>query len=138
MCRMATLWEWWREHRCLLDRQISCGCTWSSRRPRAQRSCARHLRKKRDNFSRGSMPDKRFLLLLIFCAQLCGAVTRHYYITAEDVPWDYAPSHRDLIHGAPLPKDWVNDTKYNKTRFFEYTDNTFKTRKPQPDWLGIL
>ena len=37
-----------------------------------------------------------------------------------------------------FPKDWTDDTKYNKTRYFEYTDNTFKTRKPQPEWLGIL
>jgi hypothetical protein len=84
------------------------------------------------------MASKRIFLLLIFCAQLCSAVTRHYYITAEDVPWNYAPSQRDLIHGTPLPKDWINDTKYNKTRYFEYTDNTFKVRKPQPEWLGIL
>jgi manganese oxidase len=81
---------------------------------------------------------KRLFLLIFFCAQLCAAVTRHYYITAEDVPWDYAPSHKDLIHGMPLGKDWINDTKYDKIRFFEYTDNTFKTRKPQPEWLGIL
>jgi len=77
-------------------------------------------------------------LLAVIGALPCGAVTRHYYITAEDVPWDYAPSHRDLIHGTPLPPDWADGTKYNKTRYFEYTDNTFKTRKPQPEWLGIL
>jgi hypothetical protein len=29
----------------------------------------------------------------------CMAATRLYYIAAENVTWDYAPSGRDLIHG---------------------------------------
>ncbi len=78
------------------------------------------------------------LFFSALCVLPCGAVTRHYYIAAEDVSWDYAPSHRDLIHGGPLGKDWNGDTKWNKTRFIAYTDATFKIRKPQPEWLGIL
>jgi Multicopper oxidase len=66
------------------------------------------------------------------------AKTRHYYIAAEDATWDYAPSGRDLIHGMPIPEPWSTQTKWVKTRYFEYTDATFSTRKPQPAWLGIL
>ena len=57
------------------------------------------------------------------------AATRHYYIAAEDVTWDYAPSHRDLIHAINLPAIWDAKTAFKKTRFIEYTDDTFTTRK---------
>jgi len=66
------------------------------------------------------------------------AATRHYYIAAEDVTWDYAPSGRDLLSGRPLPSPWGQHTKWPKTRYVEYTDATFSVRKPQPEWLGIL
>ncbi len=75
---------------------------------------------------------------ILLCAPQCQAATRHYYIAAEDVQWDYAPSHRDLTHGSTLPVPWVKKTEYPKTRYIEYTDKTFTVRKPQPEWLGIL
>ncbi len=75
--------------------------------------------------------------LLGVAVTICSATTRHYYIAAEDVTWDYAPSKRDLIHAQPLPPPWAQ-TEYAKTRYIEYTDSTFTTRKPQPQWLGIL
>jgi len=85
----------------------------------------------------------KFLWSLLFLnailgAQLCSAATRHYYIAAEDSNWDYAPSKRDLIHGSHLPMPWSQQTQWPKTRFIEYTDTTFSTRKPQPEWLGVL
>lgn len=64
--------------------------------------------------------------------------TRTYFIAAEDVSWDYAPSGHDLIDGLPIPLPWRNRTVWPKTRYIEYTDATFTVRKPQPDWLGIL
>ena len=63
---------------------------------------------------------------------------RHYYIAAEDVFWDYAPTGRDLIHSGLIPKPWTNFTRWRKTRYIEYTDGTFASRKPQPEWLGVL
>src|ERR1700689_5278830 len=68
----------------------------------------------------------------------CMAATRHYYIGAEDLTWDYAPSGRDLIHGGVIPRPWTLQTQWPKTRYIEYTDSTFSTRKPQAEWLGIL
>jgi hypothetical protein len=68
----------------------------------------------------------------------CAAATRHYYIAAEDVTWDYAPSGRDLIHGGIIPYPWTLQTRWAKTRYIEYTDATFSTVKPQAEWLGIL
>src|SRR5262249_20479141 len=77
--------------------------------------------------------------MLFACSALSFATkTRHYYIAAEDIAWDYAPSGRDLIHGVAVPSPWNAQTRWNKTRYIEYTDATFSGRKPQPDWLGIL
>jgi FtsP/CotA-like multicopper oxidase with cupredoxin domain len=79
------------------------------------------------------------LVALLVLPPLCFAgKTREYFIAAEDVPWDYAPSSRNLMHGQPLPQPWINRTRWNKTRYIEYTDATFSARKPQPIWLGIL
>ena len=66
------------------------------------------------------------------------AATRHYYLAAEDVIWDYAPGGQDVTHGRQIPPPWAGHTQWNKTRYIEYTDSTFSIRKPQPSWLGIL
>jgi len=80
--------------------------------------------------------------LIVWCCFLfaipVSAATRHYYIAAENVTWDYAPSGRDLLYGRPVPLPWATRTKWAKTRYIEYTDDTFSVRKPQPEWLGIL
>lgn len=75
---------------------------------------------------------------LVLAISPCFADTRHYYIAAEDVTWDYAPSGHDLMHGGVIPRPWTAQTKWAKTRYIEYTDATFTTKKPQPEWLGIL
>ncbi len=75
---------------------------------------------------------------LVLTAAASEAATREYFIAAEDVPWDYAPAGKDLTHHAPLPSEVDGHTKWHKTRFIEYTDAEFQTRKAQPAWLGIL
>jgi hypothetical protein len=84
------------------------------------------------------VPDLLFAWTMLWTLTPCMAVTRHYYIAAEDVTWDYAPSGRDLMHGGVIPQPWTTQTRWPKTRYIEYTDATFSTRKPQPEWLGIL
>ncbi|MGA7593412.1 MAG: multicopper oxidase domain-containing protein [Candidatus Sulfotelmatobacter sp.] len=78
------------------------------------------------------------LFFFLFSVSTCFAVTRHYYIAAEDVTWDYAPSGMNLLSALPIRQPWSNHLQWPKTRFIEYTDDTFTTKKPQPDWLGIL
>jgi hypothetical protein len=75
-----------------------------------------------------------FFLLVLTSA----AATRHYYIAAEDVTWDYAPSGRNLLNGTPIPQSIALKLQWPKSRFVEYTDNSFTVKKPQPEWLGIL
>jgi multicopper oxidase len=77
-------------------------------------------------------------VLLLFHAHGANAAIRNYYIAAENVSWDYAPSGLDLMHGSEIPFPWTIHRKWPKTRFIEYTDGTFTKRKPQPEWLGIL
>jgi manganese oxidase len=78
------------------------------------------------------------LLIASFSFSNCFAVTRHYYIAAEDVPWNFAPSGMNLLRALPIPHPWSAKLEWPKTRFIEYTDDTFTTKKPQPEWLGIL
>ena len=66
------------------------------------------------------------------------AATRHYYIAAEDVTWNYAPSGYNLLNGNVIPQPWSLKLQWPKTRFIEYTDDRFTVRKPQVEWLGIL
>jgi manganese oxidase len=64
--------------------------------------------------------------------------TRHYYVAAEELLWDFAPSGADLVHGGAIPAPWATNTKWRKVRYIEYTDGSFSVRKSQPQWLGVL
>jgi manganese oxidase len=75
---------------------------------------------------------------VLFAVSSSLATTRHYYIASEDVTWDYAPSGHNLLNGNVLLQPWQLKRQWPKSRFIEYTDDTFKTPKPQPVWLGIL
>jgi len=80
------------------------------------------------------------IAIIIFATLASAQTTRHYYIQAEDVFWDFAPTGQDLVHGGgeAIPGPWTNHHQYWMVRYIEYTDATFSTRKPQPEWLGIL
>ena len=70
--------------------------------------------------------------------------TRKSYIAAEEVDWDYAPSGWDNWLGLPLrhsPRAQSADytkhgTKWRKALYIGYTDGTFQTKIPQPEWQG--
>ena len=76
--------------------------------------------------------------------------TRTYYIAAEEVQWDYAPSGRDEAMGMPfdaIAKGFTETSAnhigrvYKKAVYHEYTDATFTTIKPREakdSYLGIL
>src|SRR5262245_36011693 len=66
-------------------------------------------------------------------------VTRTYYIAADEVEWDYAPSGVNLIAGRPFndeekkymePGPTLIGRRLKKAQYREYTDGTFKTLKP--------
>jgi manganese oxidase len=77
-------------------------------------------------------------------------VTHTYYIAADEVQWDYAPSGINQITGKPFEgeaKVFVENGPqrigrvYWKAIYREYTDETFTTLKPRPaEWehLGMM
>ena len=106
--------------------------------------------KPRDCFKASAIPLA--LLLAGGCAARApnGGITRTYYVAADEVLWDYAPTDTNRISGAPwspLDKEFVEQRPdrvghvYKKAVYHEYTDSTFTTLKPRPpEWehLGIL
>jgi FtsP/CotA-like multicopper oxidase with cupredoxin domain len=82
-------------------------------------------------------------LVVLASAHPSQARERTYYIAADEVVWNYAPSGRDLIEQKPLPAlmplqlGW----SYRKAVYREYTDASFrhlKPRAPEDAYLGIL
>uniref|UniRef100_A0A3B4GZ41 Hephaestin-like 1b n=1 Tax=Pundamilia nyererei TaxID=303518 RepID=A0A3B4GZ41_9CICH len=84
-------------------------------------------------------------------SMLTGGVVRNYYLAAEKVLWNYAPSGRDLISNVSLTEaDSPSDVffgrddgrlggQYIKVIYKEYTDDTFTTEKSADlGHLGLL
>lgn len=77
-------------------------------------------------------------------------VTRTYFIAADKVEWDYAPSGTNVIAGRPFNEDekafmepgpTVIGRRQKKAIYREYADESFKTLKPRTaEWehLGYL
>jgi len=72
---------------------------------------------------------------------------RTYFLQAEEVDWDFAPSGKNQITGQPFgdqENTFVQNGPdrigkvYIKALYREYTDSSFRTRKPQPASLGSL
>lgn len=76
--------------------------------------------------------------------------TRVYYIAADEVVWDYAPTGMNQAEGRPfddVEKKWMEPGKHvtgrkaKKAIYREYTDSSFTTLKPRPaawEHLGFL
>lgn len=79
-----------------------------------------------------------------------GGVVRTYYVAAQEVDWDYAPTNTNKITGKPwagleafvmTSADDRIGRIHRKAVFREYTDSTFAQEKPRPpEWehLGLL
>jgi len=97
-----------------------------------------------------------FCLSIVACAAQQGqpaastGKTRTYYISADEVEWDYAPHNMDHMTGKPFDKAtmiFVEKGKdrigqvYRKAIYREYTDATFRALKPRPaeyEHMGML
>ena len=91
-------------------------------------------------------------LILLALSPLSEGATRNYFIAAEEVVWDYAPSYpKNPMHNGEFTSDEQlfvsgNDQdrighRYYKARYVEYTDASFTHPKAVPEeWshLGIL
>ncbi|WIA14174.1 hypothetical protein OEZ85_002716 [Tetradesmus obliquus] len=74
-------------------------------------------------------------------------ITRTYYLAADSIDWDYAPSGRDLCHNreftgaAELYTLQGIGTKYKKAVYRQYKDSSFKELKPRgpaEEHMGLL
>ena len=109
---------------------------------------------------------RRFVLslkIVVFCALsviLCAPIaaasaapqgkTRTYYVAADEVTWNYAPSGRDEAMGMPfdsIDKTFTENgphrigSVYKKAVYREYTDGSFATLKKRPAdeaYLGMM
>ncbi|XP_046574976.1 hephaestin-like protein [Haliotis rubra] len=89
------------------------------------------------------------LLVVLCCCACSDAAERHFYLSAEEGLWDYAPGGRDLVstwrnNASSLANDYITRSRdrlghvYKKAMFREYTDATFTLEKLKPRWLGFL
>lgn len=84
---------------------------------------------------------RAYLLLagvLIVATAPAHAATREYWIAAEAVDWNYAPSGKNLIRPAHGLGVWGKQLVYKKYRYIQYTGPDYKQRAPAPVWAGIL
>ncbi len=77
-------------------------------------------------------------VLLSLYIGIAGAATREYWLAAEKVEWNYAPSGQNLMHPKTGLGVWGKALVYQKYRYIQYTDGTYTTRVEQPEWMGIL
>ncbi|XP_052100865.1 hephaestin-like [Mytilus californianus] len=63
-----------------------------------------------------------------------------YYIAAEEILWDYAPSGRNLVSPteSDLREQNIEQHVYNKIIYKEYTDRYFNITKDSQEYLGFL
>jgi len=113
-----------------------------------------------DSLMNGGVMTKRCLwIALVLCLefvvpgfsdQTAVGQTRTYFVAADEVVWDYAPSGINQITGKPFEglanlamqqgPDRIGHV-YKKAQYREYTDASFSTLKPRPaelEYLGIV
>lgn len=79
-----------------------------------------------------------FFVIGIFSSFQVQASVREYWIAAEKVSWDYAPSARNQIDPDAGLGVWGESLKYTKYRYIGYTDNSYAVPLSQDKWMGIL
>ncbi|XP_045184314.2 ceruloplasmin-like [Mercenaria mercenaria] len=88
-----------------------------------------------------------FATLLTICLGIssASAMERHFYIAAEDVFWNYAPSGRNLVTAdskASSEKIVTGPDRigniYKKAIYRGYTDGSFTQRVQVPEWAGFV
>jgi len=85
-----------------------------------------------------SAPICFFLLSWTLASSADDPRTREYWIAAQNVIWDYAPSGVNKIKQSHGLGEWGRVTRYAKYRYIQYTDASYTTKVPQPKWMGIL
>ncbi len=83
-----------------------------------------------------------FALLVLLSTQPAIAAERTYYIAADNILWNYAPSGHNVLDGSRLKRqpDQIGFS-YRKIVYHGYTDGSFSTMSPRQaneQYMGIL
>ena len=78
--------------------------------------------------------------LAFFAVAPADAATRAYFISADEVLWNYAPSGANVLTGKPLRPPGPQEVgyRYKKAVYRAYIDATFRARAPEPAYLGAV
>ncbi len=80
-----------------------------------------------------------FIFFLTFVlSNSASAAVREYWIAAEKVSWNYAPSGKNLMTPDKDMNVWGENLVYKKYRYIGYTDGSYTHKSKQPEWMGIL
>ena len=79
-----------------------------------------------------------WVTLILWPVLTVQAAEREYWIAAEQVSWNYAPSGKNSIAAEDGLGVWGKTLVYAKYRYIGYTDKSFTTPTTQPEWMGIL
>jgi FtsP/CotA-like multicopper oxidase with cupredoxin domain len=79
-----------------------------------------------------------FFVIGIFSPFQVQASVREYWIAAEKISWNYAPSVRNQIDPDAGLGVWGESLKYTKYRYIGYTDSSYTIPLSQAEWMGIL
>lgn len=87
--------------------------------------------------------DNKFFAMMIlvigvWVSSPTQAAVREYWIAAEKIPWNFAPSGQNLIEPDAGLGVWGQTLTYTKYRYIGYTDGSYAIPSPQPEWMGIL
>lgn len=84
----------------------------------------------------------RVVAFLLLCTGPAVAAERTYYIAADEIVWNYAPSGTNVLTGAALkPAKLQLGYAYRKIVYHGYTDATFAMRQARADdasYMGLL
>lgn len=84
----------------------------------------------------------RTLAFFLLCCVPAVAAQRTYYIAADEVVWNYAPTGTNVLTGARLKLDKSQlGFAYRKILYHGYTDGTFSTlqqRSADQQYMGLL
>lgn len=98
---------------------------------------------KIDDFKVYSLPSLLAMILAMVLSALSFELyakgqVREYWIAAEKVQWNYAPSGKNMIRPEKGLGVWGKTTSYTKYRYVQYTDASYSVSVKQPEWMGIL
>ncbi|KAK2881551.1 hypothetical protein Q8A67_018819 [Cirrhinus molitorella] len=89
------------------------------------------------------------LMTAVIALQRAECLKRTYYIGIREEDWDYAPTGRNLINNRSIHQDAHASvflsggpsrigSVYKKALYRQYTDESYTTEIPKPEWLGFL